>query len=279
MLNHFYNKYRFLDNLKDKVVGVILQTTNYSQFTNFDKSNRSEANAHANDLLKKLSKDSHLALTPILVDSNFKVVDGQHRLWALSQLGLPVNYIIYSKISINDAPTLNSNQKRWSPMDYVEVFSNKGNMNYQCLLKELNKYKKTSPVNLIALTFSSNRSKLSGGFINRKIKDESYQFDLSKQLENEKFFDFITDLSSKVGGRHSIPSNVQEAIKFWYFNPNVNKKRLSSIIDKNLIDESPRNTNLCARLIGEKYNSHLRPQNKVNYYVDNKKNFDFIEED
>lgn len=95
----------------------------------------------------------------------------------------------------------------------------------------------------------------------------------------KSFFDFITDLSSKVGGRHSIPSNVQEAIKFWYFNPNVNKKRLSSIIDKNLIDESPRNTNLCARLIGEKYNSHLRPQNKVNYYVDNKKNFDFIEED
>lgn len=75
MLNHFYNKYRFLDNPKDKVVGVILQTTNYSQFTNFDKSNRSEANAHANDLLKKLSKDSHLALTPILVDSNFKVVE------------------------------------------------------------------------------------------------------------------------------------------------------------------------------------------------------------
>lgn len=268
--------YRFLDNSKDKVIGVVLQTKNYAQFKNFTKLNREIDKNHANKLIKKLKEDKQLILEPILVDKSFKVVDGQHRLYALSKLNLPVNYMIDDKVSIVDAPLLNSYSKNWSAIDYVQAFANKGNTNYQYLAEELQKYKTVSTINIISLTFSINRFKKSGGGISKTIREGKYQFDQKNQIANEGFFNFIAELKHKLGGKHKIPGNVQEAIRLWYFNPQIKKDRLNQIIDKELVESLPRNTNLCAQALGEAYNNRLR--NKVNYYIDNQKDFHFVKE-
>lgn len=121
--------YRFLDNPQDEVVGVVLQSKNYSQF-NLNQLNRNIDESHVLRLQKALRKDPSLTFEPILVDKNMNIVDGQHRFLALSALNKPITYMIDNNISINDASELNSNQKNWSLFDYVQFFVNKGNQNY-----------------------------------------------------------------------------------------------------------------------------------------------------
>lgn len=282
MLTHFNynleNNYRFLDNPKDKVVGVVLQTKNYSQFHMDGLLNRQLDTPHVRELIKSLKEDKSLVLEPVLVDKSMKIIDGQHRFYALSKLNLPVTYMIDDRISIIDAPVLNSNQKNWSVMDYVRTFSNKGNKNYQLLLEELNRYKTVSTINVIASSFEVGSPIQYGGGLNKKIRDGKYKFDESKKTKNEKFFDFMTLLHQKSGSNHRIPANVQQAIRLWYLNPKVDKNRLIQVIDEELIKRAPRNTSLCAQLIGKKYNTRLR-KGKINYYINNKGTFGFNQED
>lgn len=280
MLSHLNysleNNYRFLNNPKDQVIGVVLQTKDYSQF-HMDNLNRNLNEDHAKKLLEKLKQNNSLTLEPILVDKTMKIIDGQHRFWALSQLGLPINYMIDNEISINDAAELNSNQRNWTVMDYVHVYANKGNANYQYLLKELAKYKSISQIGVIADIFSIWKGSRTG--IPHKLRNGKYKFDRSNQNINEEFFEFISALHYKVSMDQKIPGNVQEAIKLWYFNPNVDRIRLGKIIDKGFLTKLPRDINLCAQEIGEKYNSRLSTKNKINYYIDNKGAFNFIKED
>lgn len=263
--------YRFLDNPQDEVAGVILQTKDYSQF-HMDSLNRNLNEKHAKGLLEKLKKNNQLTLEPIIVDKNMKIIDGQHRFWALSQLNLPINYMIDSEISISDAAELNSNQRNWGVIDYVHVYANRGNINYQFLLKELSKYKTISQIGVIADVFSTIDFFRTGG--TKKIKDGKYRFDQQNRNENERFFNFISALHYKVSMDHKIPGNVQKAIKYWYFNPNVDQNRLEKVINKNFLEKLPRDINLCAQEIGKKYNSHLKY--KINYAINNDGHFNFI---
>lgn len=268
--------YRFLDNPQDEVIGVILKTKNYNQFQNFTKLNREIDKPHARDLIKKLQKNRSLVLEPILVDKNMKVVDGQHRLYALSRLNLPVNYIIDNDISINDAISLNSNQKNWSLLDYIQLYVNKGNLNYKLLQEEFNKYKSVSTINVIAKAFSSTFTSTGyyGGNDTKKIKQGKYKFNSNSKNEVEKFFNFIASIQQTAGSSKKISGFLQEGIKPWYFNPKVNKKRLTGVIDAKFIAQFPRSSSLCAAAIGRKYNSRLR--NKINYSIDNNGRFNFI---
>lgn len=270
-----HTNYRFLNNPKDKVVGVVLKTTNYDQF-HIDNLNRNLNMAHAKSLLKALKKNKSLVLEPILVDKSMKIVDGQHRFWALSKLGLPITYIIDNQISIIDAPKLNCNQRNWSAIDFIKVFANKGNINYQRLLDEVNEYKTVSTTNMISLTFSTNRSGKLGGRVNKEIATGKYKFDEQNKRKNEEFFDLISALHSKLGSNHRITANIQEAIKMWYFNPAVDRDRLNKVIDREFIESAPMNTSMCAKSIGERYNSRLRNQNKVDYYISANGNFSFF---
>ena len=75
MLSHLNysleNNYRFLNNPKDQVIGVVLQTKDYSQF-HMDNLNRNLNEDHAKKLLEKLKQNNSLTLEPILVDKTMK---------------------------------------------------------------------------------------------------------------------------------------------------------------------------------------------------------------
>lgn len=265
--------YRFLDNPQDKVVGVVLQSKNYSQF-NLNQLNRNIDEPHVLRLQKALRKDPSLTFEPILVDKNMNIVDGQHRFLALSTLNKPITYMIDNNISINDASELNSNQKNWSLFDYVQFFVNKGNQNYLFLQHELDKFKSVSTISVIAQSFGNSKSNTFGGQTNKVIKEGKYTFDVSKQIEMEGFFNFITQIQNAIPNKRKLSNSLQQAVKTWYLNPQVDRNRLIKVLDIDMIQMSPRNSGTCAKAIGEKYNSRLK--HKINYSIDNNGHFSFI---
>ena len=72
----------------------------------------------------------HDLFTPILVNQEFQVVDGQHRLEARRRLGLPVPYYWTEGLGLPEVQKLNSTQKGWTNDDYVRAYIELGNQNY-----------------------------------------------------------------------------------------------------------------------------------------------------
>lgn len=100
----------------------ILNTTSYDQFKTF-VSNREVDENHVIRLMRMITKKNLLPSNPIKVTSKMEVVDGQHRLEAASRLGLPIYYICDDNLAEADIATLNTNQKNWSVMDYVNYWT------------------------------------------------------------------------------------------------------------------------------------------------------------
>lgn len=86
-------------------------------------SNREVDERHVNKLMKAIKIKDLLHINPILCNSSYEVIDGQHRLEAAKRLNVPVYFILDNEISKKDIATINSNQKNWSTVDYINYWS------------------------------------------------------------------------------------------------------------------------------------------------------------
>ena len=95
----------------------INKTTNYEQFRFLD-GNRPVNQRHVMNLRKSI--EERYVPTPIMVDSEFRILDGQHRFMVLRELNLPLYYIIQDdKVELGDVRELNKNAKNWDFSDYL----------------------------------------------------------------------------------------------------------------------------------------------------------------
>lgn len=99
----------------------LYSTTNYDLF-NFIKGNRNINKQHLNTLVKEIQKENLLEFKPILVDKKYNIIDGQHRIRAAKQLGLPIYYLIRSECDISSIAALQT-QLRWVTQDYIKLYS------------------------------------------------------------------------------------------------------------------------------------------------------------
>ena len=92
------------------------------------KGNRSVKKSHVQNLKKSLSED--YLFTLILVNEKLEVIDGQHRLQALKELNLPVNYIIIKGYGVEEVKRLNINNIDWTKDNYLHHYCDLGFKNY-----------------------------------------------------------------------------------------------------------------------------------------------------
>ena len=105
----------------------ILKTTEYAMFK-FIKGNRPINYTHVGNLVNSI-KEKDLAM-PIIVDQDMNVVDGQHRLKAYEILSKPVTYIVKKDFNLADIRQVNSVQKYWTPLTYMNSFAQLGVEDY-----------------------------------------------------------------------------------------------------------------------------------------------------
>lgn len=105
------------------------QTTNYSLFK-VKQGNRVVNQKHVNKLKESFQKHDYLPSCPIIVDEDFNVIDGQHRLEAAKQLGIAIFYVVEKEPDNDLLIDLNVTQRKWSSTDYINYFAEKGNEHY-----------------------------------------------------------------------------------------------------------------------------------------------------
>jgi hypothetical protein len=75
-------------------------------------------------------KANGVLMNPIIVNSLWEVVDGQHRLEASKINGFGVYYIVAPSYSLNEVHALNLNQKNWGSKDYLQGYADMGLRQY-----------------------------------------------------------------------------------------------------------------------------------------------------
>lgn len=159
---------------------MIKETTNYAQFKFRDDNRKQIDPAHVRKLAASIKMRNLLEMKPILVNKNFEVIDGQHRLLAAQQVGVPVFYSVEEKIEAKDLLLLNLS-KSWSTTDYVNYYAKNGYEEYK-KLEEFAKFHQLAIT--LAVNLLSGRNKQ----LFEKIRQGEFKF-----LQNEAT---ITELSN-----------------------------------------------------------------------------------
>jgi ParB-like nuclease family protein len=130
----------------------ILKTDDYNIFKRIT-GNRSINKAQVQKLYQSISENPNLAMaTPIIVNDNMEVLDGQHRLEAMKKLKLPISYFLVSNMGLEEVQAINSATKIWNPVDYAISYSELGNENYKTYLDFKKRYHLSHSILLVYLT-------------------------------------------------------------------------------------------------------------------------------
>ena len=105
------------------------ETTNYDMFK-FREDNRKEiSNVHVRVLVRSITHNNMLKYKPILVNSKMEVLDGQHRLLAAKEIGVPIFYEVEKDMDIKSIISLQT-QKAWTTTDYINAYAKNGYEDY-----------------------------------------------------------------------------------------------------------------------------------------------------
>lgn len=163
-----------------EVKNIVYKTKNHDIFK-LSKFNR-------NIILKDsmLTECERGFISPIIVNEDMVVIDGQHRLEASKILDKPVEFVIVKGLGEKDIISMNTVQRPWTLVNYIESFANNGLEEYVKLLN-LVKEKHLS---------SSATATIAGGYVEKsralheRVKNGEFEFHNYKEtVEFLRFYE------------------------------------------------------------------------------------------
>lgn len=134
--------------------GVVYETTDYDLFQLLPE-NRPVDPGHVRKLVAQISERNLLRSQPLEVTAGLGLIDGQHRLAAARELGLPVYYKIGDQLSEEDITALNMARKNWQATDYLHMWTMRRKPAYVAFTD----FRQRHP----RISFSNSKILLSGG--------------------------------------------------------------------------------------------------------------------
>lgn len=178
------------------------RTNNYDlfKFTPFNRSEIKESNV--NKLVFSIQTINLLHLNPIIVDRNFTIINGQHRLLAAKKLGVDIYYIKDERLTEDDILPMNS-ARAWVFNDYLNFFCKKGNPHYIKFKDFMEKNNLTGSNALIMLGYGK------GGRTIKNVKEGKFEFNHNYAESNIESFNKIINYISKMNGTGSFLSSTR----------------------------------------------------------------------
>lgn len=118
---------------------IVLSTQNYNIF-HYDRRNRLVRPEHVDELVESIKRKNLLKEFPIVVSSDYVVIDGQHRLEAAKFLGIPIYYIVSKSATIDDISNITATVDGWTAREYFHRWCAEGLPDYLKLKEFLDRY-------------------------------------------------------------------------------------------------------------------------------------------
>lgn len=167
----------------------IKQSYDYDKFVLISK-NRQIYRAHVEKLKRSIQFNNMLHMKPIMVNENWEVMDGQHRLSAAQELGVPIYYVMDASVKEADIIPINNTMKVWTLIDYYTYYSNSNCPEY-LKIKELAAELNMPLADVIAHVAGNGRRSVS-------FKAGEFKLDNKEDIINEfKKLDKVIEVISK----------------------------------------------------------------------------------
>ncbi|MES2875414.1 MAG: ParB N-terminal domain-containing protein [Bacteroidota bacterium] len=172
---------------------TIKSTKDYSIFKKLE-GNRSLISTHISCLIQSIKKENLLHIRPILVNEDMEVIDGQHRLEAATSLDTEIYYVQMKDLGPTQVATLNSNQKNWKLLDYLNLYTiSFKNKNYLKIKDLMATYSLDIQSAFLFIGFNIRKKDAKDAFENGNFfypDDDSFAIDTINKLQ--KLIDIVT---------------------------------------------------------------------------------------
>jgi len=157
----------------------IISTKDYSVFKTL-KGNRIINQKNLRRIIASMRKKVHRS--PIQVNERMEIIDGQHRLEARRELGLPVEYYISKGADLTTVQDLNTNTENWKIDDYLNSYIAKGLKDYIIYKQFLDAYKFNHRITMYLLTGDTRTNEATFKEGEFKIKDIQQASEIASKL-------------------------------------------------------------------------------------------------
>jgi hypothetical protein len=134
--------------LTDDIVNRVYGSFDYSKFR-FIFGNRELRRAKVVKLREAIKRNNRIASYPVIVNSNFQIIDGQHRFIALTELGLEISYVIDDTFDIQGIAKSNTIADKWKANDYLLAYQTLGIVDYGVFANFMKTYDTNFTVTLV----------------------------------------------------------------------------------------------------------------------------------
>lgn len=212
----------------------IIETTDYNIFKKHPLNVPIDEN-HVNKIIESIKAGNALQYTPILIDGQYRVVDGQHRLEAAKALQVPIYYLIDSSCTDERMADLNAASRTWTSEHWLHYHAAKGNENYIKLKELCEKFDETLNVTLVKIGVyqrgSTDAQKFKKGLFVLPSEDQ-----IKRSLESNEFLKTVYEnLKGKTSHEHlkfmNSKSFIYSFISF-FNNEEIDKQRFLSRLNK-----------------------------------------------
>lgn len=211
----------------------IHKTRDYASFKVI-VSNREVDKRHVKKLAASIARKNLPFVRPLIVNDKMEIIDGQHRLAACEQIGADVWYIKVEGLTKEDIAVLNTAQKNWALIDFINFYTIEGRREFKEFSKLVNQYPGMKITALIKLC--GNSRNVREGHLNivnidrarqvccwiDQLRNRGHQFAFEKEfalaldssVETEQDFDRIMNYNSELVKCHSRPEYSRMLEKF-----------------------------------------------------------------
>ncbi len=218
----------------DKIVGFVYETNDPGRFKKL-VGNRAVEEGRKRKIMDSIESVG-LVFNPSVVNEKFEVIEGQGRIDACAELGLPIRYVVDAKAGFDQCVQLNISATAWTQMDFITSYCELGNKNYINFKRLVEKYKGV-PFEVIMYAVTG---KISGGKAPKRINGSFYKSydavrsgelscDDSVCMAAEEKLDYaykFLPISRNVNGKSSC---FLKAVIFAAFYAKVDKDRLYTV--------------------------------------------------
>lgn len=123
---------------------TVYETTNYDMFRYID-GNRKIDQKHVKELAELINRDGQQQF--VLITPSYGIYDGQHRVEACRQLGIPVKWIFTDKEkTTEDVQNLNISPKKWTQKDFLYSLAQRGSQPARRVLQIMDDFSVTRTI-------------------------------------------------------------------------------------------------------------------------------------
>ena len=202
--------------LTDDVVNHIYGSFDYSKF-HLIYGNRKLKRTKVIKLRDEIKQNNRISSYPIIVNSNFQIIDGQHRFVALVELGLEIQYVVDDTFDIKGIAKSNTMPDKWKSDNYLSAYRELGIADYETFANFMETYDTNFTVTLVLF-----HGKFTGGlyrdFAEGKFKSTNLKRAIKWITEVQDFKKYIQDIHKD---RHFV-----RAILNCFVHPDYNHKRM-----------------------------------------------------